>query len=234
MPQQLDKPSYLWLYIGVLSIGTVLGYMVGASNSPVVGTAIPSVFGLVAIAIGAVKHWSHPATSSDRERGSEEREGTSRLSLSRHTVGPLGIMLTIFSATYLAAMLGGTEVRAASFRVRPTQFPWPNSKPPQNVEDALDWLAVQQQLIAYGYSPEQVQELYKLPRAKTGQLTSYVPPLSENVQTGPLGFHLEHNGISGGVEHGGVPILLDLRNRDNPLFIDVPKKQDAPSKTPPK
>ena len=34
--------------------------MVGASNSPVVGSAIPSVFGLVVIAIGAMKNWGHP------------------------------------------------------------------------------------------------------------------------------------------------------------------------------
>ena len=54
MPRRTDRLSYLWLYIGVVSISTVLGYMVGASNTPVVGAAIPSVFGLLVIAIGAL------------------------------------------------------------------------------------------------------------------------------------------------------------------------------------
>ncbi len=223
MSQHYDRPSYLWLYIGVLAIGTVLGYMVGASNSPVVGAAIPSVFGLVVVAIGAIKNWAHTATSAANERGSEEQKGTNRLSLPPHTARPLGIMLTIFSATYLAAMLGGTEVRAASFRVRQTQFPWPNSTPPQSIEDALDWLAVQQQLVAYGYSPEQVRDLYRLPRSKTGHLTSYVvPSINESVQPGALGIHMEH-------EHWAVPAQADwwmLRN--DPLLSGPAKTEGAP------
>lgn len=225
MPQHFDRPRYLWLYIGVLSVGAVLGYMVGASNSPVVGTAIPSVFGLVVLAIGAIKDRGRPATSGGTEVESEERRGMNHLFSSFHSARPLGIMLTIFSVTYFAALLGGTEVRAASIKNAPPHFPWPNAKPPANVEDALEWLAVQQQLIAYGYSPEQVQALYALPRAQRAQLTSYLPMLGQAAQPGALGTHMEPQ-RSPLVDSKWIPVI----ERFDPSVRFEPKKEDAPRK----
>jgi hypothetical protein len=125
-------------------------------------------------------------------------------------------MLVIFSASYLGGMLAGTEIRAASFKVRPSQFPWSNT--PQNVEDALDWLAVQQRLIAYDYSPEQVRELYKLPRANAGgQLAAFVPEVSDNIEMSQLGTHPE--------PRRWIPARFDFRA---PFDIGAPTKKDAP------
>jgi hypothetical protein len=73
-----------------------------------------------------------------------------------------------------------------------TDFPWSKSTPPANIEDALDWVTVQSHLIEYGYSESQIQELYKLPRKNAHeQLSGYIEPSNQTMQTGPLGIHAE-------------------------------------------
>lgn len=50
---------YVWLMLGVAALGAMIGFLTGASNSPVVGTAISStlggVFGFVGGLISARK-----------------------------------------------------------------------------------------------------------------------------------------------------------------------------------
>lgn len=50
---------YVWLMFGVAALGAMIGFLTGASNSPVVGTAISStvggVFGFIGGLIGAKK-----------------------------------------------------------------------------------------------------------------------------------------------------------------------------------
>ena len=45
----------LWLGAGVGSIALVVGYMVGASSTPIVSVAVPAVFGLVLTAVGFLR-----------------------------------------------------------------------------------------------------------------------------------------------------------------------------------
>ena len=135
-------------------------------------------------------------------------------------------MLTIFSVSYLCSMLLGTEVRATSLKMKPPQFPWSlKSKPPESVEEALDWLVVQQRRIAYGYSLQQVEELYKLKRSDvTERLTTLVPMTGDSVQSSPLGTHPERV-----VPTNWIPAMEHF-DRPFPLILTGGKDRPAPQK----
>jgi len=131
---------------------------------------------------------------------------------------PVGKVLTIFAVIYLAAMLGGTEVRAHSLKSKPAEFPWATSKPPKNVEQALDWLTVQEQLIAYGYTANQVKQLYTLPRKNDAdQLSAFVESPSQTMRTGTLGIHIEPEPRPWAA--GGIPVSAKPWSFDSNKYV---------------
>src|SRR5437588_12861105 len=60
-------------------------------------------------------------------------------------------------------MLGaviGTLARADEwFRPR-RKFPWPKRSPPPNISDSISWLALQERLLAFGYTRGEIEKLY--------------------------------------------------------------------------
>jgi hypothetical protein len=186
MQNKAGVDSYGWLYAGIISTGVVIGYMVGASRSSVVGTAIPGVFTVLVFGFEALSSFKHSTATRKHEPEQSQPPATPTL------FTPIGKILTLFSIAYFASMLLGTEVRAYVLRGKETEFPWPKSAQPANVEDALDWITVQSHLKEYGYSSEQIKQLYQLPRKNTNeQLAGYIDPSNKTLQTGPAGLHVE-------------------------------------------
>lgn len=159
MSKHTDRPSYLWLYIGVSSTAVALGYMVGASVSPVVASVIPAVFGLVLVAFGVLK--DHGLRVGVEDKGTTAVEPEKANLASRAGIRPLGIMLTVFAISYLGAAILGTEIRARA-SVAEQQFPWTEKNRPTKRKTVLEWLVVQERLVAYGYTPDQVRQVYEL------------------------------------------------------------------------
>jgi hypothetical protein len=162
--------THLWLYIGLSSMAITLGYMVGASNSPVVGTAITALFGLGVAAVGIVK--------DKRSAATEEQANTVPVQRSSNWMRSTGIMLTIFALTFLVATVGGTFVRTVATRPSVTPLPWNGSAPPASARGALEWLVIQRRLLAYGYTIDQVQNFYKLAKDLKEQPEGFLSPQS--------------------------------------------------------
>jgi hypothetical protein len=148
--------THVWLYVGLSLTAIVQGYMVGASDSPVVGSAITAFFGLGVAAVGVFK---------ERRSQSEEKLGAGanvEAHYSPNWIRSAGIMLTIFALSYLTAAVAGSVVRARSTRPERASFPWTEKTQPGSPQKALQWLVVQKRLRDYGYTATQIQSLYQL------------------------------------------------------------------------
>ena len=144
----------VWLGVGVACTAAAIGYMVGASNSPVVGSVVPAAFGLLTIAFAVPR----------RVAPSEKPDGATPEALAALGPRSVGILLTVFATAYLGSALTGSAVRTWPARPIHTPFPWTNSTAPADHIGAIQWLVVQKRLLAYGYTPDQIQELYtKIP-----------------------------------------------------------------------
>jgi hypothetical protein len=219
MQRKAHANPYAWLYAGVIATGAALGYMVGASLSPVVGAAIPGVFTVLVFGFEAI----NGLRRSDAPEKKVHEEAVPVLPL---FFTPIGKLLTLFSIAYLGSMLIGTEVRTHALEHKETPFPWAGSKQPSSVEDALDWITVQSHLRDYGYSTDQIQQLYKIPRKNSDQLlSSYIPSADQTQQTGPLGLHVEPTKFDPSDSHAGVPISFHSRWPDDWPYYSHTDKQ---------
>jgi hypothetical protein len=154
--------SFVWLYIGVSTTAVALGYMVGASSSPVVASIVPSVFGLLVVAFGVLKIKGN--SSPEHTAAAAPEPGKARFASSRETRN-LGIMLTIFAISYLGAAVFGVKIRTSPGTEKAVQFPWTDKNRPTKISTALEWLVVQKRLAAYGYSPDQIRQIYELSKS---------------------------------------------------------------------
>jgi hypothetical protein len=180
----------LWLGLGVGSIALVVGYMVGASSTPIVSVAVPAVFGLVITAVGFLRSTgieekisalkktldraaiaSNSANEAEKVSSDPSTQIDSLLASVRQelSVTPerLGKVLVFFTVFYIVGLSFGTYARIAQIFSPPTprHLPWAdvaNIRRPPTAEDAIDWIGVQEQLLALGYSQAQVSELYAI------------------------------------------------------------------------
>ena len=160
-----------WLNIGIGLIAAALGYMVGSSQTPVASVVIPAVFGLIVTAIGFLK-------STDMEKGLESiKEAIGKDDVTKVqgilnniqreiTTNPerMGKILVVFTILYVGGLYIGTRARNDDWfvpRKEPMQLPWAGiSTPPPSALDAINWIALQEQLTQLGYNSQQIQEIY--------------------------------------------------------------------------
>lgn len=162
----------VWFVLGIGSIAAVLGYMVGASKTPVVGVAIPAIFALVLTAVGlvsgasigkkfdAVKELVNKAESSDIEKVLDAIRSETKTVPNR-----LGKVLLGFTILYAIGLLAGTRARVNNWfaPAYEQQLPWISSNhPPPTASEAVDWIALQEQLIELGYNRTQIDQIYSI------------------------------------------------------------------------
>jgi uncharacterized membrane protein YfcA len=161
------------LLVGIAAIAGPMGYMVGGSASPVIGVALPAVFGLVATAVGLFQP-SFP--SKEQLELFSTLQGNSSLSSyleflqKNHARAPLrvGLALLTFGVVYLAGTILGTTARTHQWfapeqiAVAPPAFPWVSAAKPITVGAALEWIELQDRLLQRGYSSSAIAELYSI------------------------------------------------------------------------
>jgi hypothetical protein len=167
--------SRIWAILGLGFISVLLGFLVGASNSPVAGVTLTALAGLLGPIVAIATLRQRERSSARRNlvpEGDHNETGTNALSRLEEEdfwrVGAaLGKAAVIFSVMFLAGVLLGATVRYSGFpRVRTTrEFPWnvaDSAEAPRTPEEALLWLGLQRSLEDRDYTPEQIQFLYKL------------------------------------------------------------------------
>jgi uncharacterized oligopeptide transporter (OPT) family protein len=101
-----------WFGIGIATVAVALGYLVGSSNSPVAGSAITAIFGLGVSVVGLLKDYL------------VNRESTNAGTPSSKAFRSMGIVLTIFSVTYVAAIVASSSLRARLSQPPAVPIPW--------------------------------------------------------------------------------------------------------------
>lgn len=150
------------MLFGISCFALAIGLMVGASNSPVVGVAITSVFGLFVALFGLFNK------NSDKEQ----------IEVNPLVIADTGKLFFLFSVTLAAGIYLGVEYRNYK-PVEEKQFIWDSQlKPPSTAYEALDWIALRESLVKLGYSHNQIRDLYRI-------------RLNENVDTTMVGLLTE-------------------------------------------
>lgn len=158
-----------WLVVGVASVGAVLGLMVGASATPVVSVAVPTLFALAAAAIGLVQtsQINKEVAETIKALGDRTKRSPELVTLRaqlRAAPRRLGLILVSFSLAYLLSIVVGAMARTNNWLVidtKPPPLPWKEGgKAPPDLESALEWIVVQHQLKSLGYDDDSVARIY--------------------------------------------------------------------------
>lgn len=163
-----------WLVLGVASVGAVLGLMVGASATPVVSVAVPTLFALAAAAIGLVQtsQINKEVAETIKALGSRTQSSPELETLrSQLASAPrrLGLILFAFSLAYLLSIIVGAKARTNEWLVTdatPPPLPWKSAgASPPDLESALEWIVIQHQLKSLGYDDQTVAAMYSIQAA---------------------------------------------------------------------
>jgi len=175
---------YFGLAFAFTIIGLTAGYLVAASETPVVSAALPVLAGLASAAIAVV------AGRADLERigtyvkdlaeVTKQRDPAAEVATltrlgrlaedhTRSTVRALGLLTTLFAVGFAGGLSTGTWVRVGGHVnawAHPVAGPWnvPNDIAPRTMVDsfegALYWLGLEQQLRRSGVPKETIAALY--------------------------------------------------------------------------
>jgi len=161
------KENFL-LIIGLSITGFTVGYMVGGSSTPVVGIAIPLLFGLIITSFGMFQPYKHiKHLHSDITNNIDEIISKTKKELSE-VKRIIGFTLIFFSSFYLVGTFIGSYTRINSiFKVTNSPaFPWSKDNKPKEMKEALAWIKLQNILTKLGYSKSKIEDLYKIENNK--------------------------------------------------------------------
>lgn len=143
----MKSQNNLWFYLGICSFAIVIGLLIGASQSPILGVFISGILGLL-VGIGG---------SFISKEDSEEKQKVNNLDFNI-----IGKILLQFSLFLIIGVYLGSDYRANIYKVKSPEFIWTEQTKPQSTYEAFDWLRVNEILGSKGYSKSQIKELYEL------------------------------------------------------------------------
>lgn len=175
---------YAGLALAFAIIGITAGYLVAASETPVVSAALPVLAGLASAAIAVVAgradlerivSYVKDVSKQAKERDPNAEDATlNRLARlaedhTRSTVRALGLLTSLFALGFAAGLGAGTWVRVGGHVnawAHPVTGPWTVAKEGEarymiaSFEGALYWLGLEQQLRRAGVPIETIVGLY--------------------------------------------------------------------------
>lgn len=146
---------------GTILMAVLLGFLVGASSSPIAGAAVTSGFGIVAAMLAAVQAKGLPESKPSR-RAHAKAPDPQVFPLA--TLNALGWCLVVFCTAFSAGLASGVAARVQFAGPQsPPAFPWRGAAtPPSSIRVAVDWIALKRLLSEAGYTDSQIEELYRL------------------------------------------------------------------------
>lgn len=165
------------LFFGLGLVSACLGYLTGASATPVVGVIIPAIFGLVTLGFATLAQKDTKFKISSLLEKTNVSESNTLLvedllktvEDSKSTRLFLGVAMSIFAILYTSGtVIGSISRNHAWFAPRPSldpkSLPWEAtaSEKPATLSDAISWIELQERLKVLGYTQEQLDVLYVL------------------------------------------------------------------------
>lgn len=151
---------YKMIYIGYGIFALVLGYFIGASNTPVVA----SFFAVVAALLGTIFGVIKIEVNSPNQK---------KLNL-------LGVLISIFSTSLLIGAIIGEKYRNYETPIKQKIVPWEGRQAPSNTYEALDWIITAKKLSALGYNTSQIAELYEIRLVEKARLERIIAQEKES------------------------------------------------------
>ncbi|MEL7068457.1 MAG: hypothetical protein AAGN15_07370 [Cyanobacteria bacterium J06581_3] len=145
------------IFLGLGLSAAITGFMVGASNSPVVGSILSALFGSIGTVVGLnLKPEKNPENEGLKQSKWPQKIGAGLICASIFYTG--GLLTGIISRTHLWFVPDYVVSKAYPKR----EFPWASTNKPFYLETALRWLSIQEELLNAGYKPEDVKHLYEM------------------------------------------------------------------------
>ena len=160
----------VFFVVGIVFIANLLGFLVGASESPVAGIALTATFGIVATGL-ALHQRAFVSVPPDSPSASAPIKAPTEGKV-LEALKSLGIVLITFSVAFAIGLAIGIAAKVQSHRVdKETKIFWEGVQAPTSARKAIDWLIVRKRLNEIGYTDGQVLSIYKLDveRSKTDE-----------------------------------------------------------------
>ena len=147
--------------LGVASLALLLGFLVGASSSPVAGVAVTAGFAMVAAALAYMQ--SSTVGDPSSQGGGKPTKAAEARALSVATLNSVGRVLMLFSVAFAAGIALGIWARTSHGAAHESvNFPWKAASAPTSARQAIDWILVYRHLRQLGYTDPQIAEIYRL------------------------------------------------------------------------
>lgn len=147
------------IYLGFGLFALVLGFVIGASNSPVVGAFLAIAVGLISSIFGVLKFEA-------------ELKDVNKLNVA-------GSLISVFSVLLIVGVLVGENHRIPFNNDSPKQLPWKDMPQPTSTYEALDWIVLSDKLLALGYSQSDIETLYSIRLDEKKEILAKIAELKE-------------------------------------------------------
>ena len=141
------EKNKIWIHLGICSFSIVMGILIGVSQSPILGVFISGILGLLVGVSGSIFRKDEPE---------KQRKETI------YDFNIIGKVLLQFSIFLIIGVYIGSEYRANIYEIKSPEFIWTEQNKPNSVNEAIDWILVNQILSEKGYAKNQIRELYEL------------------------------------------------------------------------
>jgi hypothetical protein len=176
----LDSGSVRWLLVGLAAVTFTVGYMIGGSQTPVVGAVIPAVFGLLASAASVVRSRSNANKGTNREDPDSEQERvlgeSSRFEDSSvwwASPAVVGKCMLVFGLFFLTGTVVGGLARVNQWLVVPRHaalsesFGLTKADTELDLKSALEWVTLRGALQDTGCTDDELAAIFSI--FKTGE-----------------------------------------------------------------
>ncbi|WP_078118591.1 hypothetical protein [Thiosocius teredinicola] len=145
----------MWLLIGYLSISLTLGFLLGSSNTPVIGVFITGFLALVGTVVGAKYLFDFPDSQ-------------------QNLMPIVGKSLFVLSLGVASGTIAGEKYRNGIHDRGSRSFPWSKDNAPTTTHEAIDWIALSEKLSNLGYSQSAIIELYRIRVVERKELSELI------------------------------------------------------------
>lgn len=164
----------LFFPLGLIMAGLCMGWLVGGSMTPVVGTAIPVLFGAVAAVFSALGSLSKP--SGQKELAVEASWKALQLNHDRMML-LFGLTLFWFFTGFAGGVVLGAMARTHSWFAPNVELPWSKENQPPDLITACKLLVLSSQLSQAGYSQDAIKSVCALKPVSVTDLSKTIEDL---------------------------------------------------------
>ncbi len=129
--------------IGFILLSLFMGFIIGASNTPVIAPFITAMFGF----IGSVVVVEFLISKSKENSVSSKS---------------IGNAISLIAVCLFSGALFGALYRSNAIFSQGKRLPWDTMLTPESPQEALDWIVVKEKMNSLGYSDEQVEAIYEI------------------------------------------------------------------------